>query len=183
MEYFLTNFQEIDEGYGKKLDEGFSSDSMSSTPASTSSVAKLVPTTKLPAKRFTPNIAAERVAPADKHPPLTTVKAPFSGSDSDSSSENQEPVPKKQAVTPVPSIVDSPTDKLTSGPISMPSASASVSPETTKMAAALKEDVVELSEEAANAVSKFALLNFFILISGVLSGIIGGVQGIRKDPH
>jgi uncharacterized protein YoxC len=43
------------------------------------------------------------------------------------------------------------------------------------------QQMVEVSEDAAKAVSKFALLNFFILISGIIAGMMGGLNGVRRD--
>ncbi|HXH55563.1 MAG TPA: hypothetical protein VNK03_07480 [Gammaproteobacteria bacterium] len=43
------------------------------------------------------------------------------------------------------------------------------------------QKVVEVSKDTAKAISEFALLNFFILICGILAGILGGYHGIRKD--
>ena len=45
------------------------------------------------------------------------------------------------------------------------------------------QKVAEVSKATAKAVSQFALLNFFILISGIISGIMGGCHGIKKVYH
>jgi F0F1-type ATP synthase membrane subunit b/b' len=45
------------------------------------------------------------------------------------------------------------------------------------------QKVVEVSKDTAKVLSQFALLNFFILISGLVAGIIGGCHGIRKEYH
>lgn len=45
------------------------------------------------------------------------------------------------------------------------------------------QKVAEVSKDAAKAVAKFALLNFFILILGIVAGIMGGVQGIRRNDN
>lgn len=45
------------------------------------------------------------------------------------------------------------------------------------------QKVAEVSKDTAKAVSKVALLNFFILISGLMAGIMGGIHGIRKHDN
>jgi hypothetical protein len=40
--------------------------------------------------------------------------------------------------------------------------------------------VAEVSQNTAKAVSQFSLLNFFILISGIVAGMMGGVHGMRN---
>ncbi|HXH54578.1 MAG TPA: hypothetical protein VNK03_02405 [Gammaproteobacteria bacterium] len=46
-----------------------------------------------------------------------------------------------------------------------------------------KHALEEASKEATTAVSQFALLNFFILMSGIISGMMGGTHGIRSKEN
>lgn len=43
------------------------------------------------------------------------------------------------------------------------------------------QKVVEVSKDTAKAVSQFALLNFFILMSGIIAGMMGGCHGMRRS--
>lgn len=43
-----------------------------------------------------------------------------------------------------------------------------------------KHQVADASKDAAKALSQFSLLNFFILISGIVAGMMGGAHGVRN---